>query len=320
VLRPLKETFDETAFPNLLIGLGSPDDAAVYRVSDELALIFTVDFFTPVVDDPYTYGAVAAANAMSDVYAMGGQVTLALSIAAFPPKLPAQAIGEILRGAAEKVAEAGGVIAGGHTIDDDEPKFGLAVVGTVHPSRVGKKGGARPGDVLLLTKPLGVGIITTAAKGDQADPAHVQAAIETMLQLNRRAAELAQQVEFHAMTDITGFALLGHGCEMANGSGARLRFHVERLPFLPGAQDYAEQWLFPGGTCNNERTFQAQVTFRDVADEMQQLLYTPETSGGLLIALPPAEAERLEALCRQAGQPVWRVGEVVEGRGIEVVG
>ena len=299
--------------------MGSPDDAAVYRVSDELALIFTTDFFTPVVDDPYTYGAVAAANAMSDVYAMGGKVTLALSIAAFPPKLPAHVLGEILRGAAEKVAEAGGVIAGGHTIDDDEPKFGLAVMGTVHPGRVGKKGGARPGDVLLLTKPLGVGIITTAAKGDAADPAHVQAAIDTMLQLNRRAAELAQQVEFHAMTDITGFALLGHGCEMANGSGARLRFHVDQLPFLPGARDYAEMWLFPGGTCNNERTFQAQVTFHDVADEMQQLLYTPETSGGLLIALPPAEAERLEALCREAGQPVWRVGEAVAGGGVEVV-
>ena len=320
MLRPLRETFDETAFPNLLIGLGSPDDAAVYRISDEQALIFTTDFFTPVVDDPYTYGAVAAANAMSDVYAMGGQVLLALSIAAFPPKLPASVIGEILRGAAEKVAEAGGVIAGGHTIDDDEPKFGLAVMGTVHPSRVGKKGGARPGDRLLLTKPLGVGIITTAAKGDQADPAHVQAAIDTMLELNRRAAELAQQVEFHAMTDITGFALLGHGYEMASGSGARLRFYFEQLPFLPGAKDYADQWLFPGGTCNNERTFAAHVTFNGIAEEMQQLLYTPETSGGLLIALPPAEAERLEALCREAGQPVWRVGDVVAGEGIEVVG
>jgi selenide,water dikinase len=320
VLRPLKETFDESAFPNLLIGLGSPDDAAVYRISDEQALIFTTDFFTPVVDDAYTYGAIAAANAMSDVYAMGGQVLLALSIAAFPPKLPARVISEILRGAAEKVAEAGGVIAGGHTIDDDEPKFGLAVVGMVHPSRVGRKGGAHPGDVLLLTKPLGVGIITTAAKGDAADPAHVQAATETMLQLNRRVAELAQRVEFHAMTDVTGFALLGHSCEMANGSGARLRFYLGQLPFLPGATDYAEQWLFPGGTCNNERAFEAQVTFHDVAEEMQQLLYTPETSGGLLIALPRVEADRLEALYHQAGQSVWRVGEVVEGQGIEVVG
>jgi selenide,water dikinase len=320
VLRPLRETFDETDYPNLLVGLGSPDDAAVYRVNGDKALIFTTDFFTPVVDDPYTYGAVAAANAMSDVYAMGGQVVLALSIAAFPPKLPARVIGEILRGAAEKVAEAGGVIAGGHTIDDEEPKFGLAVMGTVHPSRVGKKGGARPGDQLLLTKPLGVGIITTAAKGDQADPAHVEGAIQTMIQLNRQAAELAQQVEFHAMTDITGFALLGHGYEMASASGVRLRFVLDQLPFLPGAREYADQWLFPGGTCNNERTFEAHVTFRDIEDEIQQLLYTPETSGGLLIALPPAEADRLVALYQAAGQAVWRVGQVVEGEGIEVVG
>ena len=301
------------------MGLASPDDAAVYRISDEQALIFTTDFFTPVVDDAYTYGAVAAANAMSDIYAMGGQVVLALSIAAFPPKLPATVISEILRGAAEKVAEAGGVIAGGHTIDDDEPKFGLAVMGTVHPSRVGKKGGARPGDRLLLTKPLGVGIITTAAKGDQADPAHLDGAILSMVQLNRKAAELAQQVTFHAMTDITGFALLGHGYEMASHSGVRFRFELDRLPFLDGAKDYAGQWLFPGGTCNNERTFEDNVTFRGVPDEIQQLLYTPETSGGLLIALPPAEAERLEALYGEAGQPVWRVGEVVEGEGVEVV-
>ena len=302
-----------------MVGLASPDDAAVYRISDDQALIFTTDFFTPVVDDPYIYGAVAAANAMSDIYAMGGQVILALSIAAFPPRLPAAVISEILRGAAEKVAEAGGVIAGGHTIDDDEPKFGLAVMGTVHPSKVGKKGGAQVGDWLLLTKPLGVGIITTAAKGDQADPAHLDGAIRSMVQLNRKAAELAQQVGFHAMTDITGFALLGHGYEMAGQSGVRFRFELERLPFLEGAKEYADQWLFPAGTCNNERTFEEHVTFRGIADEIQQLLYTPETSGGLLIALPPDEAQRLEELYAEAGQAVWRVGEVVSGEGIEVV-
>jgi selenide,water dikinase len=319
VLRPLRQTFHEENFPNLLVGLGSPDDAAVYRISDDQALIFTTDFFTPVVDDPYVYGAVAAVNAMSDVYAMGGQVLLALSIAAFPPKLPAPVIGEILRGAADKVAEAGGVIAGGHTIDDDEPKFGLAVVGTVHPSRVGKKGGARPGDQLLLTKPLGVGIITTAGKGDAADPTHMDGAIQAMLQLNRRAAELAQRVTFHAMTDITGFALLGHAYEMASASQVRFRFFFDRLPFLPGAKDYADLWLFPGGTCNNERAFEKHITFQEVADEMQQLLYTPETSGGLLIALPPADADRLEELYGEAGQRVWRVGDVVEGQGIAVL-
>jgi len=296
-------------------------------MSDDQALIFTTDFFTPIVDDPYTYGAVAAANAMSDVYAMGGQVLLALSIAAFPPNLPAEVLGEILRGAGEKVAEAGGVIAGGHTIDDDEPKFGLAVVGTVHPDQIGRKGGARPGDVLLLTKPLGTGIITTAAKADAADPAHLAAAIDSMLALNRRAAELAQRVEVHAMTDVTGFALLGHGYEMATASGARLRFYFDRIPFLDGAKDYAEQSLFPGGACNNQRTFEPDITFRahdevldEVLDEeMQMLLLTPETSGGLLIALAPADADHLQALYHHAGQPVWRVGDVVEGEGIEVV-
>jgi selenide,water dikinase len=211
------------------------------------------------------------------------------------------------------------VIAGGHTIDDNEPKFGLAVMGTVHPSRVGKKGGARLGDQLLLTKPLGVGIITTAAKGDAADPAHLEGAIQTMLKLNRRAAELAQQVTFHAMTDITGFALLGHGYEMAAQSGARLRFFFDRLPFLPGAVDSADLWLFPGGACNNQRTFEDHVAFHGLEEEMQMLLYTPETSGGLLIALPPSEADRLEELYRGVDQPVWRVGEVVEGEGIEVL-
>jgi selenide,water dikinase len=291
----------------------------VYRISEDQALIFTTDFFTPVVDDPYTYGAVAAANAMSDIYAMGGQVVVALSIAAFPPKLPAELLGEILRGAADKVAEAGGVIAGGHTIDDDEPKFGLAVIGIVHPGRVGKKGGARPGDQLLLTKPLGVGIITTAAKGDAADPAHVKAAIEVMTQLNRTAARLAQQVAFHAMTDVTGFALLGHGYEMAGQSHVRFRFRFHQLPFLAGAKEYADLDLFPGGACNNQRTYEGYVSFDGLSEEMQLLLFTPETSGGLLIALPPAEADRLEELCRQAGQPVWRVGDVVEGEGIEVL-
>jgi selenide,water dikinase len=319
VLRRLRETFDESRFPNLLAGLASPDDAAVWRISDDQALILTTDFFTPVVDDAYTYGAVAAANAMSDVYAMGGQVLLALSIAAFPPKLPGELLADILKGAADKVAEAGGVIAGGHTIDDNEPKFGLAVMGSVHPQRVGRKAGARPGDALLLTKPLGTGIITTAAKGDAADAAHLAAAIESMLRLNRRAAELLQQVDFHAVTDITGFGLLGHACEMAEPSGVALRFVFDRLPFLPGAWEYAEQGLFPGGACNNQRTYQDALSFNDLEEEMQMLLLTPETSGGLLIALPPAEATRYETLCRATGQDMWRVGEVVEGSGIEVV-
>jgi selenide,water dikinase len=249
---------------------------------------------------------------------MGGEVVLALSIAAFPAKLPAAIASEILRGASEKVAEAGGVIVGGHTIDDDEPKFGLAVMGTVHPGRVARKGGAKLGDVLLLTKPLGTGIITTAAKGDEAEPAHVEGAVQTMMQLNRRAASLAQQVAFHAMTDVTGFSLLGHGYEMASQSGVRFRFFFDGVPFLPGAEQYAGLWLFPGGACNNQQTYEEHVSFSGLQEEMQMLLFTPETSGGLLVALPPAEADRLEALCREEGQAVWRVGEVIAGEGIEV--
>lgn len=320
MLRPLKQIFRDEQFPDLLVGLGSPDDAAVYRVSDEMALIFTLDFFTPVVDDPYTYGAVAAANAMSDVYAMGGRVLLALSIAAFPPQMPAEAVSEIVRGAAEKVAEAGGVIAGGHTIDDKEPKFGLAVVGSVHPERVVRKGGAHHGDVLLLTKPLGSGLVTTAAKGDAADPADLRATIDSMLRLNRRAAELAQQVELHAMTDVTGFSLLGHACEMAEQSDAGIHLRGDALPLLPGAARYAGEWLFPGGTFNNQQAYATQVAFHNLVDEMQALLFTPETSGGLLMALHAPDADRLEGLMRAAGESVWRVGSVVEGAGVHVWG
>jgi len=311
--------FHEADYPQLLVGLSAADDAAVWKEAEDRALVFTADFFTPIVDDPYDYGAIAAANALSDVYAMGGDPFLALHLMALPADLPETMVIDILRGSAEKVKEAGAIVAGGHSIDDDEPKFGLAVMGSVHPDRLGRKGGARPGDLLLLTKPLGTGIITTAAKGGAADAAHLEAAIQSMLLLNRRAAELVQQVEVHALTDITGFGLLGHGYEMAEASGAALRIDFDRVPFLPGALDYADQWLFPGGACNNQRTYQSHVAFDDLEEELQMLLLTPETSGGLLIALSPGEAGRYEDLCRAAGQDVWRVGEVVEGTGIQVV-
>ncbi len=319
VLRPLQNLFRAQDYPELLVGLEISDDAAVYKISDEIAVIQTLDFFTPVVDDAYDYGAIAAANAMSDVYAMGGQVALALNICGFPPNLPPEIISEILRGGAEKVREAGGVLAGGHTIDDNEPKYGLAVMGLIHPDRILTKAGARPGDVLALTKPLGVGIITTAAKGDAADPAHVAAAVESMKKLNRQAARLVQQIGVHACTDITGFALLGHGYEMAEKSGVRLRFHVDRLPFLEGAKGYAEQWLFPGGACRNQQCYERHVEFAPgISDEMRQLLFTPETSGGLLVAVPPDKVERLTALFASEGQACWIVGEVTEGQGIQV--
>jgi selenide,water dikinase len=304
----------------LLVGLEVSDDAAVYQVSDELAVVATVDFFPPVVDDPYDYGAIAAANAMSDVYAMGGEVVLALNVAAFPAELPAGIVSEILRGGAEKVREAGGVLAGGHTINDKEPKYGMAVIGFVHPERVLTKAGARPGDTLVLTKPLGVGIITTALKGEKAQPSQVAAAVKGMKQLNQRAARVAQQVGVHGCTDITGFALLGHSLEMAEKSGVQLRFRASQLPFHEGAETYAAAGLFPGGTCNNERAYQHAVRFASgVSEEMRQLLYTPETSGGLLIAVPQERVEELTTLFSEEGQDYWIVGEVVEGEGIEVL-
>ena len=319
VLRPLQNLFRADQYPNLLVGLEVSDDAAVYKINDEVAVIQTLDFFPPVVDDPYDYGAIAAANAMSDVYAMGGEVVLALNICGFPPDLPPEIMTKILRGGAEKVTEAGGVLAGGHTLDDKEPKYGLAVMGLIHPDRVLTKAGVRPGDALVLTKPLGVGIITTALKREVTDPAHVAAAVESMKRLNRRAARLIQQVGVHACTDVTGFALLGHGYEMAEKSGVRLRFYLEKLPFLAGAEQYAKDNLFPGGSCRNRDAYARHVDLMpSISEETQMLLFTPETSGGLLVAVPPERLETLIRLFADEGQPIWVIGEVVEGEGIEV--
>lgn len=320
-MRPLADMFRGEDHPNLLVGLETGDDAAIYQLSDELAIILTTDFFTPIVDDPYEFGAIAAANAMSDVYAMGGEVIVALNVCGFPPEMPAEIVSEILVGGAEKVVEAGGVIAGGHTLDDDEPKYGLAVMGFVHPDEIATKVGAKPGDALFLTKPLGVGIVTTAAKGGAAEPAHVRGAVEQMLMLNRKAAQLMKKVEVHAVTDITGFALIGHSYEVAELNKVTLRFHFDKLPFLDGAKEYAGDWLFPGGSTCNKDAYEGKVTFASgVAEEMQMLLYTPETSGGLLICVAPDDADRLAEIFSDEGQQYWVVGEVVEGEAaIEVV-
>ncbi len=319
MLRPLENMFHADRYPELLVGLGVSDDAAVYKINDQVAVIQTLDFFTPVVDDAYDYGAIAAANAMSDVYAMGGEVVLALNICGFPDDLPPHIISEILRGGAEKVAEAGGALAGGHTVDAKEPTYGLAVMGLVHPDRVLTKGGARPGDALVLTKPLGVGIITTVLKAGIAEESHVAAAVESMKKLNRQAARLIQQVGVNGCTDVTGFALLGHGYEMVERSGARFRFYLDAIPFLDGAKQYADDNLFPGGSCNNRDGYARWVDFPPgLSEEMQLLLFTPETSGGLLAAVPPEKLERLTALFSGQGLPCWIIGEVVEGEGIEV--
>lgn len=321
VLRPLEAMFPAERFPQLLVGLGPlSDDAAVYKLTDELALIATLDFFTPIVDDPYQFGAIAATNALSNVYAMGGQVVLALNISCLSECLPPEIIAEILRGGADKVAEAGGVLVGGHSVDDKEPKYGLVALGFVHPDRVLTKAGAQPGDALVLTKPLGVGIVTTALKGDQARPEHVEASVASMLKLNRTAAELLQAAGAHACTDVTGFALIGHACEMAERSGVQLRMHAGRIPFVPGAEQYADMWLFPAGTARNQQCYSERVRFAPgVAEETQQLLYTPETSGGLLAAVPADRLGDLQAGFAEVKEPLWVVGEVLAAEGEQLI-
>jgi selenide,water dikinase len=316
----LDNLFPAEQHPNLLVGLGSPDDAAVYRLNGEQALIQTVDFFTPIVDTPYEYGAIAAANALSDVYAMGGEVLFALNIAALPPDLPADMMAEILRGGADVVRSVGAAIAGGHTIQDKEPKYGLAVTGLVHPDRILTKGGARPGDALVLTKPLGTGTITTALKRGQVASAHLDAAVASMMRLNRAASQAAQAAGARSATDITGFGLIGHASEMADAAGVRFRIRFDVLPWLPGALGYAEAWVFAGGAHNNHAFYNLLVTYtRPVLDWQETLLHDPQTSGGLLVAVPSDRLDAFMAICGERGQPAWVIGEVVEGSGIEIV-
>ena len=282
-------------------------------------MVLSLDFFAPLVDDPYQFGAIAAANAMSDVYAMGGEVTLALNVAAFPEDLAYETIGKILHGAADKVAEAGGVIAGGHTIIDAEPKYGLCVLGLVHPKRIFAKAGARPGDPLYLTKPLGTGIVTTAAMRDEAKPEHLQTAIEWMTRLNRHPSHIAREVEAHALTDITGYGILGHGYEMADAGNVALRLSAGRMPLLPGALEYASRGIVTGGAARNRSHLQDKVTFSGkVTEEMQHILFDPQTSGGLLLAVDPERAAEVEARFAAAEMPLWHIGEAVKGPGIRV--
>jgi len=319
VLRPLQGIFDPADFPNLLVGLGEPDDAAVWQLDDDRALVVTTDFFTPVVDDAYDYGAIAAANALSDVYAMGGKPFLALNIAAMPPDLPVEVTSNILRGGAEVARQAGVVIAGGHTIQDKEPKYGLVVIGLADPRHMLIKNGLRVGDILVLSKPLGFGTTTTALKREQVDPADLAEVVEWMKKLNRHASELAVEFELQGGTDVTGFSLLGHGYEMAEASGVHLRFAYHQIPFISGARKYAEQYIFPGGTYDNRLYFGSFVHFDPDLDEVSQLLlFDSQTSGGLLLAVPPDKLEKFLARANEMKQPVWVVGEVIEGEGIEV--
>ncbi len=315
----MKDVFQPADYPSLLVGLDSPDDAAVWQLDAERALVITTDFFTPVVDDAYDYGAIAAANSLSDVYAMGGQPFLALNVAALPPHLAPEIGAEILRGAAEKAREAGVVIAGGHTVQDQEPKFGLVVVGMVHPQRLITKRGARVGDRLVLSKPLGFGVTTTALKRQQAAPEDVAEVVGWMQRLNRQAGELAREFDVRSGTDITGYSLLGHGLEMAEASGVRFQLDYERIPFVSCAARYAAAYTFPGGAADNRLYFQERVDFAEgISENQMMLLFDPQTSGGLLMAV---DAERLPDLLRRAqevGQPLWEIGEVTSGAGISV--
>lgn len=321
VLRPLKNLFSGNGYPQLLVGLGVADDAAIYKLNDDQAIINTLDFFTPVVDDPYDYGAIAAANSMSDVYAMGGEVTFALNVGAFPAKLDQEIVTEILRGGAEKVIEAGAAIAGGHTVTDDEPKYGLAVTGVVHPDRYFTKGRANPGDILVLTKSLGTGSISTALKRDIAKADHVEKMVASMKRLNRTAAQAAQATGgVKAATDITGFGLLGHAMEMAQASGQKFVFEMNQLPLLEGVEIYAADFVFPGGAANNKLYFEKDVTFApSLTDAQEMILWDPQTSGGLLIALPAERLQDFQNICAEQDQSVWIVGQVATGQGIEVL-
>ncbi len=341
-MRQLAGFFPAAEYPQVLVGLGEPDDAAVFRLDADRALIKTTDFFTPVVDDPWTYGAIAAANAMSDVYAMGGDVLFCLNIAGFPEDLPAESVAQIFAGGAAKVREAGAAITGGHTITSPEPFYGLSVTGIVHPERIFRKGGAQPGDRLYLTKPLGTGIITTAAKvtgpGENRDHRlarhaqgkvdldvrHLDAAIASMLRLNRTAAQAAQAARVRSATDITGYGLLGHAAEMVmaagqeNGAGFRLR--AADVPALPGVWEYIAAGYLTRGSTRNPEAYGAHVRYTSaVTAELRTLLWEAETSGGLLLAVPEAAAATFEAACAAGQQPVWVIGEVVDTPGIEVV-
>jgi selenide,water dikinase len=320
VLRPVQGMFKPGEYPDLLVGLDGPDDAAVWKLDDERALVVTTDFFTPVVDTPFEFGAIAAANSLSDIYAMGGTPFLALNVAALPPDLPTEISSEILRGGAEKCRQAGVVVAGGHTVQDKEPKFGLVALGFVHPQKMMIKAGVKLGDALVLTKPLGFGVTTTALKRGVASPDDVNEVIGWMSRLNAEAAGLAREFELRAGTDVTGFSLLGHGWEMAQASGVGFRLHFDQIPFISCARKYAEQWTFPGGTSDNRLYYKSHVSFSDDISEMEQmLLFDAQTSGGLLLAVPQGSLADFQNRAKEIEQPVWVIGEAVEGNSIIVL-
>ncbi len=324
VLRPLQGMFAPADYPDLLQGLAEPDDAAVWRLDGTRALVLTSDFFPPIVDDPYSFGAIAAANALSDLYAMGADPLLGINLVGFPADLDRSILSEILRGGAYKMREAGAVVAGGHTTSDQEPKYGLAVVGIAHPEKILTKGGAREGDLIYLTKPLGTGVVTTAQKNDEVDEQDLDAAVESMVRLHRGAAALIDKLAgaVRAATDVTGFGLAGHAHEVAEKSGLALRLTWDELPLLPGAERYAREGHVPGGSRRNRSYYETWVRWNGGREEWQDaLLFDPQTAGGLLLAVDPERRGDLERAFENSEEPLRRVGQAVAGESgiIEVI-
>ena len=319
MLRPIENLFDQQDYPDLVVGLNAPDDAAVWKVDDQRGLVVTTDFFTPVVDDPLDYGRIAAANSLSDIYAMGGKPFLALNIAALPPDLDSEISSQIILGGAEVAKKAGVIIAGGHTVQDKEPKYGLVVVGFVELDKMFTKAGARAGDLLYLTKPLGFGTITTALKQEKADPVDLAAAVKWMVTLNDVASVAGQKAGVRSATDITGYGLIGHASEMATASHVSLEFDVCNIPILPNARKYADQIIFPGGAYDNRYHYEPIVQIDCALDDAHKMLFfDPQTSGGLLLAIPPENTGLFEAEMAQLGSAFWLVGRVIDGEGIRL--
>lgn len=301
--------------PNLLVGFDKSDDASVYKISSELALVQTVDFFPPIDDDPYTFGQIAATNALSDIYAMGGEAKLALNIMAVPKNMPKEAVHEILRGGYDKVYEAGALITGGHSIYDEEPKYGLAVTGFVHPDRVLTNAGAKAGDVLFLTKPLGIGILTTAAKADLVEKPLKQKAVRLMTTLNKAARDVMVNYRVHACTDVTGFSLMGHLYEMMQGSDMQAEIETKSIDLIPEALEFARMGILPEGMYRNRTFAEAAVDAGSVELAMVDCLFDPQTSGGLLIAVSPEDADAIFADLKNAVPSAQRIGTVKEYSG-----
>lgn len=301
---------------NLIVGIETSDDAAVYRLNDEQAAIQTLDFFTPVVDDPYLFGQIAAANSLSDVYAMGGKPVVAMNIVCFPNCLNIDILGEILRGGADKVLECGAVVIGGHTVEDDEPKYGLSVMGLVHPDKVLKNYGCKPGEVIILTKPIGTGIVNTAIKAGIASENAYNEAVKIMATLNKYSGEIIAEHNVSACTDVTGFGIMGHGCEMAEASNVTLKFYMDSIPYIEEAEEYAEMGLVPAGTYNNRGYLEGKYKLSGLKEWQEDLLFDPQTSGGLMVSCDRDEANKIMEKLNKLDIKSEVIGEVVEFNGM----